>query len=70
MQSGSICTSTVSPARALQDSREHSASLMVVTIFISRCNPQVLSPKEAEGETIASVGSAANRAAWPLRCRP
>nr|XP_009935334.1 PREDICTED: insulin-like growth factor-binding protein 7 [Opisthocomus hoazin] len=39
---------------------------MVVTVFISRCDPQVPSLKEADGETFRFVG----RAARPWRKKP
>lgn len=60
---------SVHPQCPRQDSGDHSATLMAVTIFTGRCSPQVLRLKEAEGEAIPSVGSAASRAARPPRCR-
>lgn len=60
---GASCSSTV----PLVGSRDHSDTLMVVTIFISRYSPQIPSLKEADGETFPFVGSAASRAARLLR---
>lgn len=54
---------SVHPQCPRQDSGDHSATLVVETISLGICSPQVLSLKEAGGETIPSVGSAARRAA-------